>query len=489
MKVRWFLTATVLAMVVLGLAVTWVATMPISWALVLLAAMLSALPFTVGVVRRQFDVFEPIYLFALSYFVLFTLHPVAQLITSAGAPTFVGYAIGQTYGTALAIGAVGAVLFYVGYYLPLGRDLGQRLPLPLASWSSASLAAYVVLAAVAAIGALSLFLFTNGGLSILGAFFSGRNPTSSTALQQSSGYLYSAPLLLAPVGILVISLNGQRWRLGAFLGLALVAASQVLTIGLGGRSWILPALVALFFIWYLRRNARPGPAVITIALALIFLFGVTLPRQYRNTDSRNTPLSQILIDDILSPGPSLQDFFAREDTAMVDGLAVELQFVPQHIPYQLGRTYLEAASRPVPRAVWADKPRAAETQLMATIWPQLATGGVLFSFSIFGEPYLNFGWLGVTAAALLFGVFWRVLYAWFKRAPRNPWVFSLYSLSWPFLFVYMSGGIGLFYQRHLIYVLPVLLAYLLIRVRRPPNVSASALNAASCLPVESGARL
>jgi hypothetical protein len=200
-----------------------------------------------------------------------------------------------------------------------------------------------------------------------------------------------------------------------------------------------------------------------MALVVTFLFGLTLPRQYRNTEARSVSVTELLVGDVLNPGQALQDFFTQSDTAMVDALAVELQFVPDSISYQFGRTYLEAASRPIPRAVWTDKPRAAETQLMATIWPQLATGGVQFYFSVFGEPYLNLGLVGVIVVSTLFGLFWRALYAWFARAPANPFVIVFFALSWPFLLVYVRGGIGADYQRHLIYLLPVLAAYLFIR--------------------------
>lgn len=476
--------ACAISMVILGLAVTGLTAIPIAWALVLLATGLAGVPFLVAMARRKFDVFEPVFLFGASYFVLFAVHPAAELIISAGAPVFVGYDIGQTYAPALAIGALGAILVYLGYYLPVGRHLAQRLPLPTRQWSNSSLTVFIFVSVVLTIGALSVFLAANGGLSTLAQFFSGRNKVSVTALQQSSGYLYSAPLFLAPIGIMAIGLSRQRWRIGLFVGLLLIALSQVLTIGTGDRSWTLPAVAALFLVWYLRRGRRPGLSVIVIALAVTFMLGITLPRQYRNTEARSLPLSQLLTQDILSPGQVLQDFFAREDTAMADGLAVELQFVPDSINYQLGRTYLEAATRPIPRAAWAEKPRAAETQLMGTIWPQIASAGVGFSFSIFGEPYLNFGLLGVIVISLAFGVFWRAAYAWFKREPSNPFVLSLYALTWPFLFVYMRGGIGLDYQRHLIYVLPVLLAYLVIRVRRSPVVSASSLHGAKSFPVE-----
>lgn len=459
----------VVAMIIVALAVTWITSVPVVWALVLLATGLAALPFVVAIVRRQFDVFEPAYLFAVSYFVLFALRPAAVLFVSVGTPVFVGYGIEQTYAAALAIGAVGAAVFYVGYYLPVGRNLAQRLHLPREEWSNASLTVFIVLSLLLTGGAFSAFLLTNGGLSTLAAFLNGRNPVSGAALQQSSGYLYTAPLFLAPVGILVTSLSGQRWRVGAFVGLFLVALSQVLNIGTGDRSWTLPAIAALVLVWYLRRRARPGLPVIAIAVALTFLLGITLPRQYRNTEARSESLIQIVIDDILNPGQAVQDFLSREDTGMADGLAVELQFVPNTIDYQFGRTYLEAISRPVPRSLWAEKPRAAETQLMAVIWPQLARASVTFYFSVWGEPYLNFGLLGVIAVSLAFGIFWRSVYAWFRRRPTNRFVIAFYALSWPFIFVYMRGGIGADYQRQAIYLVPVVVAYLFIR--RPASIS------------------
>jgi O-antigen polysaccharide polymerase Wzy len=466
MKRRGVVIAAVIAMVAVGLGVTWISTLPTVWLLILLATALSGAPFIVAVVRHQLNSFEPVYLFALSYLVLFAVHPAAALLASGGAPVFVGYAVEPTYVTALAIGAIGAILFYLGYYLPLGRNLGSRLPLPSEQWSQASLTVFVVICVLVSMGALTIFLLTNGGLSVLGAFLNGRSGVTLTALRESSGYLYSAPLFLAPVGILIVSLSGQRWRGGALLGLLLVALSQVLAFGLGDRSWTLPTVAALFLVWHVQRNRQPRLSVVAIALVVTFVFGITLPRQYRTSETRSSSLTELLIADIVNPGQALQDFFAREDTAMADGLAVELQFVPDTVPFQLGRTYLEAASRPVPRAVWTDKPRAAEVQLMATMWPQLASAGVQFYFSVFGEPYLNFGLVGVIVISLLFGLFWRALYTWFTRAPTNPFVMCFYALSWPFLFVYMRGGIGADYQRHLIYLLPAVLAYFFARRSR-----------------------
>jgi oligosaccharide repeat unit polymerase len=156
---------------------------------------------------------------------------------------------------------------------------------------------------------------------------------------------------------------------------------------------------------------------------------------------------------------------------MVDDFAIELQFVPVSLNYQFGNTYLEALARPVPRALWSGKPIEADSQLMKAIWPRFQAAGTGFAFSFFGEPFLNFSWVGVFIVALIFGVLCRTLYAWFRRDARNSAVIAVYALSWPFVFVYMRGGFGVDYQRQLIYVLPVIGALVLagIKRRRPSD--------------------
>jgi oligosaccharide repeat unit polymerase len=152
---------------------------------------------------------------------------------------------------------------------------------------------------------------------------------------------------------------------------------------------------------------------------------------------------------------------------MVPDLAAELQIVPGAAPYRYGATYMGALARPVPRTLWPGKPTAADTQLMDRLWPALAAQHVLFTFSFFGEPFWNFGFAGVVAISALFGIAWRTLYEWYQRAPRNRTVIAIYALSWPFLFVYMRGGIGVDYQRQLIAVLPIVVAAFFARRHSP----------------------
>jgi hypothetical protein len=144
---------------------------------------------------------------------------------------------------------------------------------------------------------------------------------------------------------------------------------------------------------------------------------------------------------------------------MAPDLAIELRYVPSRLDYQLGATYVEALLRPIPRAWWPSKPAAADTELMEVIWPAFYNQQVGFAFSAFGEPYLNFGIAGVAVFGLVAGVICRVLYSWMTRRPGSQVAQAVFAVSWPFVFVYMRGGIGVDYQRQLIILVPLLVGY------------------------------
>jgi hypothetical protein len=150
--------------------------------------------------------------------------------------------------------------------------------------------------------------------------------------------------------------------------------------------------------------------------------------------------------------------------AMIDDLSAELQIVPDVLPWQWGMTYLNAAVQWVPRQLWDGKPRVADNDLVHTIdpvdYPPDTTAG--FSFSVVGEPYLNFGIGGVIVLLLILGVAWRTLYEWFQRDPTNISVATIFALNWPFLLVYVRGSIGADYYRQLFVFLPALLIIFLV---------------------------
>jgi oligosaccharide repeat unit polymerase len=450
----------------LGVLAGYSTTLSWSYVLVGVAMLLSVLPFVRAVAQRRFDPFEPVYLFALSFAVLFALRPIFDLNQPGGVPSFVGYALQSTYTAAVGVGVAGAIGFYIGYFSRVGNRLGQSIAVPSGQWVGSTLYAFMVLGTVVSLSLFAIFLASQGGLSAVAAFLSGRNLVSGAALHTSSGYLYAAPLWLTSFAVLLLA-RMPRWRsLGGVIAFMLLGLSQFTEIALGDRAWTLPALAAVVVTWYLRRGKRPALWTAGFLLVAVFIVGVTVPRQYRTTVDRQAGLAQTVLAATLDPGLGVAQFFGGGDTAMVDALAVELQFVPGTIPYQFGRTYLEELTRPFPRSFWSGKPVAADTQLMSAIWPDYNRAFVGFSFSLFGEPYLNLGFIGVLLFGLVFGALCKALYAWFLRDRLNPAVITIFALSWPLVFVYARGGIGADYHRQLIYIVPVLLAIVLAGIRR-----------------------
>jgi hypothetical protein len=197
---------------------------------------------------------------------------------------------------------------------------------------------------------------------------------------------------------------------------------------------------------------------------------ISVPRDYRNTDDRTGSLVDAVESSIANAEATGREFILGLDTAMLPAFAIEMSQVPDSIPFQLGSTYVEAALRPIPRAFWSAKPDAAETQLMRVLWPDLAAQRISLTFSLFGEPFLNFGLPGVLAISALFGVAWRGLWEYWRRQPANPVAIGIFAISWPFLVVYLRGGIGVDYQREVIALLPfVAMAWFASRGRVAPT--------------------
>jgi oligosaccharide repeat unit polymerase len=430
-------------------------------------------PFVLAGIRGHFDIFEPVYLFAVSYGVLFVLRPIVEL-SQAGGPTLVS---GQNpvpqYANALLVALLGGLSFYAGYYVSVGRRLASRLAVPHDDIEGANLAVFTVALTVVGIALFFAFLWEAGGLSALTAILAGRNTVTTSLFAESSGYLYTGPFWLAGLGMFLLAV-APRWlsRQGV-VGATLLIVSQITTFATGSRSWTLVVASAVVLLWYLRRGRRPSFVLVALLVIPVFVVGISAPRDYRNTSTRDASFAGTAIADLVDLPSSFNAFILGPDTAMLPDLAVEMNYVPSVIPYKLGSTYLGELTLPIPRALWPDKPQAADTQLMEALWPVLAAAHVGFAYSMFGEPYLNFGFVGVLMFGILFGLACRVLYAWFLRDPHNRVAQVLFALSWPFVFVYMRGGVGVDYQRQVILLAPVVVAWLYARKirRRSPASS------------------
>jgi hypothetical protein len=97
---------------------------------------------------------------------------------------------------------------------------------------------------------------------------------------------------------------------------------------------------------------------------------------------------------------------------MAPALAAALRFIPDQLSYAYGGTILgDLVTRPVPRALWADKPLPPREKLLSTMLPNDYKDGSLNSeFSVLLYFYWDFGVVGVVVGLFAFGIGCRALY-------------------------------------------------------------------------------
>lgn len=97
-------------------------------------------------------------------------------------------------------------------------------------------------------------------------------------------------------------------------------------------------------------------------------------------------------------------------------LAYLIDQTPERIPYRLGNTYLPLLLKPVPRAIYPDKPQdVPEFRRVGQSYALLPEGNEINVFKVhqMGEMYINFGIAGVLLGMLILGALCRALYRMF----------------------------------------------------------------------------
>lgn len=410
-------------------------------------------PIVVAIAQRRLDLFAPVWAFALGFAILFVVRPIVEI--AAGGP---GLILSQdpspTYVSALFVAAFGGWAFMFGYFAPLGGALARHFPQAQVSVDRSAVNRGALTISAIGISLFGAFLATSGGPSALFVLLAGRSDASASALAQSSGYFSTGLLWLASGGVAVLATT-EHWRSArGGAGMILVAMALALPFASGARSWTIPVIAALVMLWYLRAGRRPRLVSVVGMLCLAFVLGIAAAGSSRTAAVREQQsVLGAVWASLIDPGRSMSDFLTGGDTAMLPDLAIEIQYVPRVLPFQMGATYVEMLARPIPRAVWPEKPREADNQLMAVIWPQLV-GVVGFAFSIFGEPYLNFGLAGVGIVLFLYGVISRVVLEWLYLSNRSPLAWGLLAMWTPFVIIYLRGGFGVDFQRQAMMLLP-----------------------------------
>jgi len=209
-----------------------------------------------------------------------------------------------------------------------------------------------------------------------------------------SAYLYLFPLALVGVATLVLCV----WKRGGFsswpsrliAAFILIALFQ-LTFGPSGRfqflGWIIAAGVTLSATYRPRARLLVLTSFAAVALGLFAIAGTL-----RGYNPEVGTFRQA----------AWERAFSAEDANMLDGFVLLQQVYPTQLPYSLGGEHLEILMRPIPRALWPNKPVGGYMNKLGLITPQSGfTLGI--SPTLFGSFYAEGGTLGIAILGLLYG--------------------------------------------------------------------------------------
>jgi hypothetical protein len=386
---------------------------------VLLAAVAFAVAAPVGqrVLRRRFDPFEPLVVFALAYGVMFVLRPAAMMVDGrlAHERPYGTIDLEATFTEMLVLALIGAFAFVVGYSSRAGSWLARRRMLE----APAALDPRAVTVAALAVGALGIFLagafvILSGGTAVLELMLAGRSASLSQTVQGSSKYLYHGSWLLIPASLTMLAVGRAHREAGVVvLGVAALAVVLLWALAIGYRMMLLPTVFGSIVYFYVAAGRRPRALTVFGFIALALVASATV-LAVRNAEIRQTQgITTSVTMTATSPSRVIAPLTEGEDAAMAPLLASALALVPTEIPHMLGRGVIgELVVRPIPRQLWSNKPLPPRTQVTRALWPGRTDLQPEFSLLFYG--YLDFGAIGVALALAAFGILCRALYEYFQ---------------------------------------------------------------------------
>lgn len=411
-------------------------------ALVLISmnALILCSPLLFRAIRRQFDLLEPTVVFAVAYGVMFVVRPLALLVSGDRIYVRPSRAIdfADSFEFTLLLALIGSATFIIGYAAPWGASVAARIPRPPRELHPGTALAGTLATVVVAIMLFLVFVGTSGGIGVITSFLSGRSPEQTSLFRGSTAYLYTAPYMLIPATILLLTLARIRHDivLGS-LGVLVLFIVLLRAVPMGSRMMLLPLCGGLYVVYYLRRDRRPSMAS-ALLLCVIILLGSTILLGVRTASSRGDRGTGDVVRETLSnPMVVFDPLVSGADTEMVETLAVAVQEIPRTFPYAYGGTVLgDLLIRPIPRIAWDSKPLSPRERLIGELWPEEYAAGVANpEFSSLLYYYWDFGALGVAVGMAVYGLLARTLFE-FWRTNRKLWVAQLfYALTLPFIVI------------------------------------------------------
>ncbi len=428
-----------------------------AWITGIFLVILGFYPFFKGIKEKKLDLFEPIYLFT-AYFILEMAirgiwdlkynFPILNPFYNVTSNSFY-YLLSKVF----LYSILGLIFFYIGYYLKIGKIIGNSLPkIPKTYWGKSQLIPVIGLSFL--IGALGNFLSIKSGIT-LGAFY--------------LIYPFATTVPLLGLGILYIDsiIKKRRFQEFFFIFLIILFSSFLFFVLNTGKTIIFEAGLLILVIYnYFKKQITLKKALLILVFLLIISPIITGYYSFR--DWKKT--KDYYVFAITHPTKIFEPIIIRSY-----GTDAFLLVLDKTSEFKIGGSLSELLWFYIPRSLWPEKlfnypyifgqTYATDTQTNTLILP-----GPFVIPTLVGELYLNFAFVGIIVGFFLTGIIFRTIYYYFIQKDKGGIAILLYALLAPFILLFSQGAVGEGVSRVLIKLVLAMVIILPLMVKLPPKL-------------------
>ena len=425
-------------------------------ALTLAMVPISLAPIIVRVVQSRFDPFEPIIVLSVCIFVLFVVRPSAELMSTPG--EFVSFDTDPRpgYSGAMVIGIVGAIGMYSGYFVNAGAHVARRVKALPASWDVRRSVRFCIGLLIFAALMTAVFAVAIGGPGALFRFYLGRTSTDFQQYVQTAAYFALAPYMAIPAMlILYMAFLRERTPLRTVLFVAVFALVLFTTVPRGDRTYVIAWVIPMLVLPYLRRERRPSMLALGAAL-VVGIIALNVLIALRHVDARaERGVEATIVESITHPTSEIQDFVLGIDIAEFTVMELQYMAVSEgRLPFHPGATALSLIAGPIPGKIIGEKPKPGAVHATDYLFPG-NTRSAIFTNSLFGDLYADWGLPTVALFTFLFGILVRFLWEYFLRNRHSEGMQIIFAASMPLFIILMRDNFSLTFGRALFLIFPL----------------------------------
>lgn len=274
--------------------------------------------------------------------------------------------------------------------------------------------------------------------------------------------------------------NRHRRR-GLAVGIMMLSAYAAGLLFLGSRSSALLPIVAVAWLWHATIGGIPAGVRVLGAVVLLAIVAPMVKLARGTTGADRTEFGSWVEALASSDNPAVGTL--SEFGGSMVTVAYTMEDVPRHDPFELGANYLYSALMIVPNVFGDLHPSivrgTAASRLTGRVNPYIASIGGSLGFSFVAELFLEFGWVGVTIGALIFGVLICRAERWLYRGAHIAHAAAVAAALPSVMFFARAESIYLFRPIVWYVITPLLSLSLLVRLgvgARQPSRSGEAFS-------------